>query len=199
MSCISFALSDEIEWLDSYERKVLGQMLLGLQGVTCNMDNLFIRIILPYNNPNHSRWFSGRKRMYNNQQYCHCATTYYSYIMWISCTSDPFMILLASEIMNLTQSEKIYFTHTDEHFEMVLGDVGYVGADRYIPHHMGRERIPLSVDVFAINAFNKLHARHQVKVEWGIGGLKQKFRRLMKRFHSTCPNYCQFLHWLLVD
>jgi hypothetical protein len=81
MSCISFALSDEIEWLDSYERKVLGQMLLGLQGVTCNMDNLLIRIILPYNNPNHSRWFSGRKRMYNNQQYCHCGQQHTIHIL----------------------------------------------------------------------------------------------------------------------
>jgi len=72
MSCISFALSDEIEWLDSYEREMLGQMLPGFQGVPGNMDNLLIRIIHPYNNPNHSRCFSGQKGMYNNQQYRHC-------------------------------------------------------------------------------------------------------------------------------
>lgn len=48
---------------------------------------------------------------------------------------------------------------------MDLGDARYVGADRYILCHMGRERIPHSVDVFAINTFNKLHARYRVKVE----------------------------------
>lgn len=54
MSCISFTLSNEIEWLDSYEREVLGQMLPGLHGVTGNMDNLLVKVIHPYNNPNHS-------------------------------------------------------------------------------------------------------------------------------------------------
>ena len=33
--------------------------------------------------------------------------------------------------------------------------------------------------------YNKMHAGLRVRVEWGIGGLKRKFKRLMKRFDNT--------------
>ncbi len=36
---------------------------------------------------------------------------------------------------------------------------------------------------------NKNNAFFKVKVEWGIGGLKAKWRRLMKRFDSTKKKY----------
>jgi hypothetical protein len=36
---------------------------------------------------------------------------------------------------------------------------------------------------------NKNNASCRVKVEWRIGGLKFKWRRLMKRFDSTKQNY----------
>ena len=41
----------------------------------------------------------------------------------------------------------------------------------------------------AIRAYNKMHAGYRVQVEWGIGGLKRKLSRLMKRFDSTKPKY----------
>jgi hypothetical protein len=40
---------------------------------------------------------------------------------------------------------------------------------------------------------NKNNAFFKVKVEWGIGGLKAKWRRLMKRFDSTKKNTITFL------
>lgn len=45
------------------------------------------------------------------------------------------------------------------------------------------------MDEGALTAYNKMHAGYRVKVEWGIGGLKRKFRRLMKRFDATKPKY----------
>lgn len=96
MSCTSFALSDEIVWLDSYEREVLGQMLLGLKGVTSNIDNILIKINTSfYNNPNHSRWFNVRKRMYNNQQQRHRGQQHVICICGSRVPWIPFMILLA--------------------------------------------------------------------------------------------------------
>jgi hypothetical protein len=48
-----------------------------------------------------------------------------------------------------------------------------------------------------------MHVRYKLKVEWGIGGLKQKWKRLMKCFYFTKENYnylCQeiiiFTHFL---
>lgn len=37
----------------------------------------------------------------------------------------------------------------------------------------------------AIHQFNMMHAGLSVRVECGIGGLKRKFKRLMKRFDNT--------------
>jgi hypothetical protein len=33
--------------------------------------------------------------------------------------------------------------------------------------------------------YNKNNASFKVRVEWGIGGLKSRWKRLMKRFDST--------------
>jgi hypothetical protein len=40
-----------------------------------------------------------------------------------------------------------------------------------------------------VHANNKMHVGYRVHVEWGIGGLKRKWRRLMKSFDSTKPIY----------
>ena len=34
-----------------------------------------------------------------------------------------------------------------------------------------------------------MHAGRRVRVEWGIGGLKRKLKRLMKQFDSTKPKF----------
>jgi hypothetical protein len=34
-----------------------------------------------------------------------------------------------------------------------------------------------------------MHVGYKVQMEWGIGGLKRKWRRFMKRFDSTKPKY----------
>ena len=43
-----------------------------------------------------------------------------------------------------------------------------------------------------IDTWNKMHVGYRVQVEWRIGGLKQKWRRLMKRFDNRCPRYHHF-------
>src|SRR5690349_2283130 len=44
----------------------------------------------------------------------------------------------------------------------------------------------------AIDAFNAVHAGLRVKVEWGIGGMKRKWRKLMKKFDSTLQEFPHF-------
>lgn len=41
----------------------------------------------------------------------------------------------------------------------------------------------------AIAAYNRMDAGYRVRVEWDIGGLKMKWRRLMKRFDSSNPKF----------
>ena len=38
-----------------------------------------------------------------------------------------------------------------------------------------------------------MHAGFRIQVEWCIGGLKQKWRRLIKRFDNRRPRFCLFL------
>jgi hypothetical protein len=40
-----------------------------------------------------------------------------------------------------------------------------------------------------MHAYNKMHVGYKVHVEWGIGRLKRKWRRFMKRFDNTKPRY----------
>lgn len=40
-----------------------------------------------------------------------------------------------------------------------------------------------------LNTFNKMHVGYRIHVEWGIGGLKLKFPRLMEQFDATKPKY----------
>jgi len=60
------------------------------------------------------------------------------------------------------------------------------------------------VDGSVIDAFNKCHANKRVRVEWGIGGMKMKFRVLQSGFRwrrqkfvtvfKTCAILTNFLH-----
>jgi hypothetical protein len=60
-----------------------------------------------------------------------------------------------------------------------------------------------------MQTYNKMHASFKVQMEWGIGGLKKKWRCLMKRFDSTKPKYAHlfqdvahlnnFLHMRCMD
>ena len=54
-------------------------------------------------------------------------------------------------------------------------------------HKIGKE---ISQEV--IDAWNKMHVGYCIQVEWGIGGLKQKWRRLMERFDNRHPRFRHF-------
>ena len=84
-----------------------------------------------------------------------------------------------------------HFTHSDaeDYFEYLLGDPGYVGADMFIMRRFGSAEMPANVHEDVVDAFNKLHSGRRIKVEWGIGGLKRKFRRFLKTFDNKRPRF----------
>ena len=83
------------------------------------------------------------------------------------------------------------FTHSDEqsYYEYLLGDPGYVGADMFILRMIGVTEMGANSNESVIEAFNKLRAGRRVKVEWGIGGLKMKFKRFLKTYDNTKPKF----------
>ncbi len=82
-----------------------------------------------------------------------------------------------------------FFLHGDKYFEYLLGYPGYLGEEMFIMRRIGRCEVGPNVDQNVIRAYNKIHAKYRVRMEWGISGLKRKWRWLMKRFNSTKPKY----------
>ena len=83
----------------------------------------------------------------------------------------------------------VFFTHTDGYFRHYLGDHGYHGDNMFIMQHLGQVKHSPDMDEGALTAYNKMHARYQVGVEWGIGSLKLNYGCLMKRFDATRRKY----------
>jgi hypothetical protein len=55
----------------------------------------------------------------------------------------------------------------------------------YIMRRVGTQELPTDADLPIVRAFNKMHVGYKVRMEWGIGGLKMKWRRLSKVFECT--------------
>lgn len=65
----------------------------------------------------------------------------------------------------------------------------------FILWRRGNIERPSDLDKGALLAYNRMHVGYCLRVEWDIGGLKRKFRRLMKQLDTTKPKYNQ-LFWI---
>jgi hypothetical protein len=81
------------------------------------------------------------------------------------------------------------FLHDDEYFEYLLENLGYLDENMFIMKRIGRCEVSPNVDQYGIRTYNQMHVGYRMSMEWGIGGLKRKWRQLMKRFDSTTPKY----------
>ena len=85
---------------------------------------------------------------------------------------------------DLFRNWREYFEHRDNYSQFLLGDPGYRGEEMFIMSRIGQRQAVQTGNLAAIDAYNSMHAGQRVQVEWGIGGLKRKWRRLMKRFDA---------------
>lgn len=82
------------------------------------------------------------------------------------------------------------FKNVAGYCEYLLGDSGYMGMERYVMRGFSKTEIRvMNLPPGPVREFNRMHAGYRVAVEWGIGGLKQKWRRMMKRFDITRPKF----------
>jgi hypothetical protein len=63
-SCVNHALKDEIRWPTASERVLLGQRLENFRGCIGIIDGTLCKIRRPWRDPNHAKWFNGRKKIY---------------------------------------------------------------------------------------------------------------------------------------
>ncbi len=63
---------------------------------------------------------------------------------------------------------------------------------------IGRQELMPNANHVIMQTYNKMHANFKVQVEWGMGGLKRKWRCLIKRFDSTKPKYAHLFQIAIV-
>jgi len=64
-SCINEALQDQLCWPNEHDRRMLGSRIPELPGCIGFIDETLVEICRPHNNPQHGRWFNGRKKIYS--------------------------------------------------------------------------------------------------------------------------------------
>lgn len=82
--------------------------------------------------------------------------------------------------VNFLRQSKLYkqwrdhFVDTNEYFEYLLGDLAYLGEDKFIKRWIEVRELPPDANLPTVEAYNKKHAGERVKVQWKIEGLKRK-------------------------
>jgi hypothetical protein len=59
---------------------------------------------------------------------------------------------------NIHKSWRYYFIHTNEYFEYLSGNLGYMGEDMFVMHHIKRRELVFKVRVNVVKLYNKIHA-----------------------------------------
>ena len=75
----------------------------------------------------------------------------------------------------------------------MLGDSKYIGTEMFIMRRIQGQEMGANIDQIVLDTWNKMHAGYRIQEEWSIGGLKQKWRRLIKRFDNQLPRFGIFL------
>jgi hypothetical protein len=187
LSTISQVLKDEIQWPNPEKRRELGLRVPSMPGCIGFVDGTLCRIRRP-NRHDHGLYYNRRKRGY-----------FFNNIVVIDHDGlfiyvDPGFAGSFHDVNCLRNSElhrtwRQKFTRTEsaegDYFEYLLGDPGYLGVDMYILRRVDRrEQNAGNPPNQVVEAFNKHHAGLRIQVEWGIGGLKNRF----KKFLGITPN-----------
>lgn len=194
-SCINEALRGELRWPGAEDRARLASRLPAFPGCVGFIDGTLVEIRRPKDIGIHRRYFNGRKKIY-----CLNSTVVVDHD-GLFIFVDPGYPGSYHDVNILRQSSlyrnwRQHFEHRDDYFEYLLGDPGYVGEEMFIMRRIdGREMDEDDQDqMTAVHAYNAMHGGHRVRVEWGIGGLKRKWKRLMKRFDSSREKFPTLFH-----
>lgn len=175
----------EIRWPTAEERVALGAELAPEhQGCIGYVDGTLCKIRRPHIEE-HTRYYNKRKEMY-------CMNTvvivdHHGIIIYVDAGfAGSFHDIRCLRNSRIYQNWREFFTvaDADELGEYILGDPGYLGAEMFVMRRVDNREIANVQDNAVIAAYNSRHAAQRVRVEWGIGGIKNKFRR----FLGCCPN-----------
>ena len=189
-SCINTALAHEIRWPSAEERRRLAART-DVKGCLGFIDGTLVEIRRPSSkrlSDRHQMWYNGHMSMYcvsntvivdHDGLFIYIDPGYPGSFHDVNC-------LRRSE---LYQNWREYFEHTDQYFEYLLGDPGYIGEEMFVMHRIRPRTVRPGQQMDAVDAFNAVHGGIRVRVEWGIGGMKRKWRKLMKKFDCTIQKF----------
>ncbi len=151
----------------------MGMQIPKFQGCIGLINGSLIKIQKPWNNAAHGLWFNGQKKMcFMNSMVVVDHHGLFIYLeVGYQCSFHDVTILHES---HLYKNQLQFFVHTNEYFEYVLGDLGHLGEEIFVMHQLGRCEHALGHDQNTVNVYDNMHVGYNVKVEWGIGELKQK-------------------------
>ncbi|PXF42843.1 hypothetical protein BWQ96_07437 [Gracilariopsis chorda] len=175
---INESMASEISWPTTAERQQQRSRISLFPGCVGYVDGILCRIRRPHDR-HHRAYFNGRKKMYCfNSAVVIDHDGMFIYIAPGNAGSYHDVTVLRDTGLSRNWQEHFAVDHDSPHpVEYLLGDPGYLGLDHFILRCIdARELANVDQDP-VLRAFNKLHAGYRVTVEWGIGGLKQLFRR----------------------
>ena len=176
------------------ERQALASMIPSFLGCIGIIDGTLVKIYCrPWKNPEHGKWFNGHKKMYcmNND----VIVDHHGLFIYIDPTyPGSFHDVSCLQASNMYGAWRDYFAHDDanQYFENVLEDSRYVGTEMFILRRIQNQEVDVDIAQPMVDAWNKMHAGYQIQVKWDIGGLKQKWQRLMKLFDNRRPQFSLF-------
>ena len=130
-SCINEVLCHELRLPTAAERVIAGRELEEFPGCIGTIDGTLIRIRRPWSDPNHGRYYNGRKKMYFLNSLVvvdHPGLFIYIEPGFPGAYHD-INVLRHSD---LNASWREYFTYTNSYFEYLLGDPGYQARETFI-------------------------------------------------------------------
>ncbi len=75
------------------------------------------------------------------------------------------------------------FTHDDEYFEFILGDLGYMGQEMFIMWRIGRRKIAPNANMDWVHVYD-MDGMHACRLQ-GVGGMGyQKIEKKMEKVHG---------------
>jgi hypothetical protein len=116
-----------------------------------------MKICKPWNNLGHCSWFNGWKKMYcmnNIIVMDHHGLIIYFDLEYLGSYHDVSIFRQS----NIHKSWCRYCVHTNEYFEYLLKNPGYMGEDMFLMHHIGRRELVVGIHMDFVNTYNKMRA-----------------------------------------
>jgi DDE superfamily endonuclease len=187
----------EIQWPDASRRARLSQRLPGFPGFIGHLDGTLCHINRPSDiGADHRRYKNGRKHMYcfnNIVVVDHDGLFIFFDPGYAGSFHD--VTCLRNSYLHREWRERFSRPILDEIGEHLLGDPGYIGVEMYVLRRVHSREMPADPNAAAVaEAFNRRHAAERIKVEWGIGGLKIRFRRLLTNCTSRRGSFASMFN-----